>query len=213
MPIKNKKLSAANSSDKTDEDGRKDLDAAFSAFRYFILAINEDRKLLFAQARQNPTQDWRRIKMRQHFEHIETFVYQIGRILLAAHKARRIQMSSADFSLLSGGQYRLSENGQPELRKDLIRSDISLLFTVRLCGDYCGSARTVNKRASDWKNYKIASRIFAGVTHPKEYWDYEITDDSYAIVWRALDWASNLILDLNNSVRTLSEKPEASIAD
>lgn len=198
------KLGASSAGAKTDRDSLNRFFATQHGLGYIVNAINNDA-LPWRDDRDNP--EWRRTMIRERFSFHEALVYQIGRLLLAAHEARLIQLSAADFSILSGGQYRLSENGEPKLRNDLIHSHTTLLFTVRLCRDYCGSARTINKRASDWKNYKIGSRIRDRVVHPRDFSDFEVTDASYSVVSQAMTWSHRLIQDLIESVRTLQAPP------
>lgn len=201
-----KKLRAAGPTVEAEKDTLELFQKAVGHYLETVKSIFDDRRLLRSvSGSRKPLDDWRRIYIRQCFAEYEVIVYQMGRILLAAHEAHLIQLCSADFLILSGVQYRLRGDGETELRNDPIHLNTNLLFMVRLCGDYCGSVRTVNKRASDWKNYKIASRINDRLSRPREFSDYEITDHSLLIVTGAFHWIDGLIKDLNRTLGALQQ--------
>jgi hypothetical protein len=134
------------------------------------------------------TQFNRRSYIRTVFALVEGETYLRKQYALMMHELRMVTLSDAEVALLREEQYKLNNKGEPNVQQLFLRLPENLRFSFRIDAKVHGREYKLETQGRGWESFLKAIAVRHRITHPKQFEDFEISDEDLSQVNDALKW-------------------------
>jgi len=153
-------------------------------FHALMLDVEAAREALAA----SDAQFNRRSYVRTVFSLIEGETYLRKQYALMLHELGAIKLTDAEVAILREEQYRLNSKGEPDSQPLFLRLPENLRFSFRVDAKVHGREYKLETSGRGWESFLKALAVRHRITHPKQFEDFEITDEEVARVNDTLEW-------------------------
>jgi hypothetical protein len=160
------------------------VDNYHALFHALMLDVEAARDALAA----SDTQFNRRSCVRTVFALIEGETYLRKQYALMLHELGTVTLTEAEVALLKEEQYRLNSKGEPDSQPLFLRLPENLRFSFRVDAKVHGREYALETSGRGWESFLKAMAARHRITHPKQFEDFEISDEDLVHVNNTLEW-------------------------
>lgn len=136
------------------------------------------------------SQSQMRMWVRTSFATLEALIYAWKQMAVEYHPDPDCKViTQAERVFAEEKQYRLSDDGDVEVRKGKVDLETNIRFAYKLLAKSGSIPSKLNERgSSEWQTLQKAIEIRNRITHPKSTRDLVLTGDEYNTVSHAFGW-------------------------
>jgi len=154
-------------------------------------------------------QFWARATVRAFFATVEALTFEMRLALRSARDAKLVNLTPAEYSLISEHAADLDDGGRPQERPRFLTVDRNFRFSYRLFAALFDSDVHLDVSGDGWRKFLSAVKVRNRITHPKAPLDLDLTAGETTELMEAITWYSEAMSSLFGSVAELIERSDA----
>lgn len=134
----------------------------------------------------------RRTLVRTLFAMIEGVLYVFKQFVLVQHEHGSLELSPAEYALLTEESYDLRENGRIRTSSKFIKLTTNLKFSFSIFAEkLVGQQFEIDTNTQDWANVVRAVEVRNRLMHPKSEADLQVSDLELDYIKTTAHWFNN----------------------
>jgi len=140
---------------------------------------------------------------------VEALTFEMRLALRSARDAKLVNLTPAEYALISEHAVDLDDGGRPEERPRFLRADRNFRFSYRLFAALFDTDVRLDVSGDGWRKFLAAVKVRNRITHPKAPLDLDLTSAETTELMEAITWYSEMMSSLFNRIAELVEQIDA----